>query len=108
MKYAKVQVKCSGELLLEIDRFIVALENCSEELKDFLLEVKEGVSERLEVARNRNEMLEHTVYAEISMTLPKSIYEKAKNYICDKSTEYSELYMLFENIARIKEYLFKR
>lgn len=108
MKYAKVQVKCSEELLREIDRFITVMENCSEELKDFLLEVKDGVSERLEVARNRNDVLEHTVYAEISMILPKSIYERAKNYICDKSTEYSELYMLFENITRIKEYLFKR
>jgi len=108
MKYAKVQVKCSEELLKEIDKFNTVIEEGSEELEDFLLEVKEGVSERLEVAKNRDEVLEHTVYAEISMTLPKSIYERAKGYICDKSTEYSELYLLFENIARIKEYLFKR
>ena len=108
MKYANVKVKCSDELLMEIDKFNAVLEERSEELFDFLQEVKEGVAERLHVARIRNEDSGHIVYAEISMTLPKSIYEKAKNYICTKSSEYTELYLLFENIARIKEYHFRR
>lgn len=108
MKYSKVRVKCSRELLKEIDRFMEMMVGFGDGLEDFLLEVNEGVSEKLEGAEKRNDAGECIVYAEFSMTLPKSVYERAKNHIQDQSSEYTELYMLFENIANVKEYSFKR
>lgn len=108
MKYTTVRVKCSDDLISEIDDFISDLDVCNEAMIEFLLEVKEGVQEKLFSVNRRKEKSDDIMYAEFFMTLPKSVRDIAKEYISSKESDHSELCLLFENIVRVKEHLFKR
>lgn len=106
MKYSKVRVKCSKELITEIDYFL-SLEKRDPAIIDFLNEVKEGIEEKLLLKGIQGEMHDFT-YAEFFMTLPRIVYDTARDFLSNNPPDYSELCLFFENIVEIKEYTFRR
>ncbi len=100
VKYARINVICSHQLVEEIDEFLNSNQDQSFILRDFLTETKEGVIEELSKAgRERNE------YPQIKITLPAAMRTLVVPY---EKRSHSDLQLLFDEIASQRDIAFKR
>ena len=99
MKYTKISVKCSQSLIDEIDEFLNSDTDHSFILRDFLTEIKEGITEELARGHMQNE------YPEIKVTLPAALQTLVVPF---KKRSHSELQLLFKNILAQQKRAFRR
>lgn len=93
MRYSRLKIKCSGELLEEIENY--RTENVV--VAAFLTSVKEGILERLSM----NEGV--SLAKEVRFTLPLDVYEAVQGENVEKFTEIG---LLFEAIKGVRELSF--
>ena len=93
MRYSRLKIKCSGELLEEIENY--RTENVV--VAAFLTSVKEGILERLSM----NEGV--SLAKEVRFTLPLDVYEAVQGENVEKFTEIG---LLFEAIKGVREVSF--
>lgn len=93
MRYSRLKIKCSGELLEEIENY--RTENVV--VAAFLTSVKEGILERLSMKEGVS------LAKEVRFTLPLDVYEAVQGENVEKFTEIG---LLFEAIKGVRELSF--
>lgn len=94
MRYSRLKIKCSGELLEEIENY--RTEN--RVVASFLTSVKEGILERLSMSEQGVSLAK-----EVRFTLPLDVYEAVQGENVEKFTEIG---LLFEAIKGVRELSF--
>ncbi len=111
MRYSRVRVKCSDQLIEELKRFkdYCMLEKNAVFIKDFFDEVIAGIKETMERARLLNDIEEDgTVYREFSLTVPMVVWDYVKEFSANHEEGYQDIELFFDEIGRIKETAFRR